>query len=320
MPVQPQQLHRFYQRACDWINQHLERFNPRIYEDESNPISLYQTKAVGELGLLCMLYHRSRRGQIVPQVAHFLQFINTLWQYPEFKERIVRRPEYFQIYAMIYVVLQQCNVIDDTYRATIQRILDQGYVTATETTPMRLLDRRHLLDCGSFIHGLPSYEELYQWTLLKRTPPVFSLTDTDVYAITHTLFYITDFGRGTAPPMFAEEHLATVRWMVEILLGLYLRRQHWDLVGELLLSCYCLHWYPDIIFELAWEGLLAAQLSDGAVPGPRFSEEQCSELDDSQRSQYRFEQNYHTTIVSAIVGFVIYDQWMERQRLDGEGR
>lgn len=307
MSLQAQQLYFYYKKAFHWIDQHRDLFNPLQHEEENNASSLYQTKALGELGLLCLLYHRHATGSREPEVERFLRLIYDIWQHAEFQERIVRRPEYFQLHIMVYVVLQQCNMINNSYKEIIQQIIDQKYVTATETTAMRLLDRRHMLDCGQFDHSLPSYEELYKNTLLAKEPAIVYLTDTDVYAITHALFYLTDFGRCVAPVLDGD-HLLAVRWIIETLLGLYLRRRHWDLVGELLLDCYCLHWYPDIIFTLAWEILMEAQLADGSIPGPRFSEEHLSLLPDSQKMQYCFEQNYHTTIVNAITSFLIYQE------------
>ncbi|HTK06687.1 MAG TPA: hypothetical protein VL485_05940 [Ktedonobacteraceae bacterium] len=305
MPFQMQQLGLYYKRAFSWIDQHRDLFNPLQNEREENTANLYQTKALGELGLLCLLYQRYSVGDRESEIERSLQLIHTIWQHADYHERIVRRPEYFQLHTMIYVVLQQCAVIDDTYKAVIQQVLDQNYVIATETTPMRLLDRRHMLDCGTFHHSLPSYQELYKQTLLAHEPPAVYLTDTDVYAITHTLFYITDFGRSTTS-VIAGDHLLAVHWLIEILLGVYLRRRNWDLVGELLLDCYCLHWYPDIIFTVAWECLLEAQFPNGSIPGPRFSVEQLAQMQDSQQVRYCFEQNYHTTIVNAITSFLIY--------------
>lgn len=299
--------YRCYKKALTWIDKQRDLFNPLQYEREHTASSLYQTKALGELGLLCLLYQRCNEGMQEPAIDHFLHLMHTIWQQPEYQERIVRRPEFFQLHVMVYVVLQQCRVIDESYKATIQQVIDQDYVTATETTAMRLLDRRHLLDCGGFNHALPAYTELYQRTLLAQTPPAVYFTDTDVYAITHTLFYLTDFGRRAAP-VLQDPHLLIVRWYIETLLGIYVRRQHWDLVGELLLDCYCLHWYPAIIFPLALEGLAAAQLADGAIAGPRFSAEHSAALLEPERRNYLFEQHYHTTVVNAITCFLLYQE------------
>src|SRR5260221_11081899 len=100
-----------------------------------------------------------------------------------------------------------------------------------------------------------------------------------------------------------------VRWIIYFLLGLYLRRKHWDLVGELLLNCLCIDWSPEIIFETAWETLLKFQLPDGSMPGPIFSEEQASKKEGEQKIHYCFEHNYHTTLVCSITSYLTY-QWL----------
>ena len=305
MLVQLDQLYLFHQRALAWIDAHLESFSPLTGGRAGCSVTIYQTKALGELALLCMLSSRATRDGPEPTIELFLRFIHTIWQHPQFQERIYRQPAYFYLHLMLYVVLRQYHLIDASTQEMIQCVIDQGYVTAVETTPMRLLDRRHMLDAGQFQHTLPSYEQLYAQTLLAQTPPPFYYSDTDAYAITHTLFYLTDFGARSTPAL-AGEHLANVHWTIETLLGLYLYRQHWDLVGELLLDCYCLHWYPDVLVPIAWETVWNAQLPDGSIPGPRFSEAKLEQLESEQRKQYCFEQNYHTTLVQAITSFLIY--------------
>ena len=300
-------IYHCYNHALNWLDERKELFNPLAYESDNPSSDLYLTKALGELGLLCMLYYRSADGEIDPRITSFLDLISSIWEQAEYQERIMRRPEYFQIYTMVYIVLRQCNIIPETNKPLIQRVIDQGYVIATETTPMRLLDRRHMLDCGKFQYSLPSYEDIYHQTLLAQSPELAYLTDTDVYAITHTLFYLTDFGR-TPSPLLHGEHLAKVQWIIETLLGLYVRRKNWDLVGELLLDCYCLHWYPEVIFDLAWKTITQCQLPDGSIPGPRYSQEQQATLDDTASLHYCFEENYHTTIVNALTCFLTYQE------------
>ncbi|GLV59272.1 hypothetical protein KDH_60990 [Dictyobacter sp. S3.2.2.5] len=305
MAAQLEQIYHCYDQALDWLDTHRDLFDP-LTEASDNPSSeIYLTKALGELGLLCMLYYRCKEGDVDPRIQRFLQLIASVWEQPQYKERIVRRPDYFQIYTMIYIILQQCNVIAEDYKAMIQRVIDQGYVTATETTPMRLLDRRHMLDCGRFQYSLPSYEEIYHQTLLAHNPELVYVTDTDVYAITHTLFYLTDFGRAPCA-ILQGKHLATVQWTIETLLGIYLRNQNWDLAGELLLDCYCLHWYPDPLCQLALGAIRKHQLPEGSIPGPRYSQEQREKLDETDSIHYCFEENYHTTIVNALASFLIY--------------
>jgi hypothetical protein len=199
--------------------------------------------------------------------------------------------------------LLRCGIADRSYHEILQRILDEGYALSVEEVPNRAIDFRHMLDCADLKHNLPSYTCLYQATLLAKAPPLLYLTDEDVYSITHTLFYLADFGfrRFTAIP---DEHLPTVRWLIGTLIGIYLRQRNWDLVAELLLNCRCLHWFPPLIYDCAWDALLAAQLKDGSVPGPEFSEEEMYQLNELDQRSYGFKKNYHTTIVSAWAAFL----------------
>ncbi|MGI0014511.1 MAG: DUF6895 family protein, partial [Nitrososphaera sp.] len=202
------------------------------------------------------------------------------------------------------------------YHEIIQHILDQGYTTAVEDVPFRVMDLRHMLDSGGFKHNFPSYDHLYQQTLLAKTPPLLYLTDADVYSITHTLFYLADFGFRPIEAIPGEQ-LPTVCWIIGALLGIYLRSSNWDLVGELLLACRCLRWPPPFVFDTAWDALLDAQLPDGSIPGPEFLKEEMQKLNELERRTYCFEKNYHTTLVSALACF-LSAEWITN-RCPGHG-
>lgn len=306
-------LHGYRLRKCldgafGWITQNLELFHPFLNETEGGEPDLYRSKALCELGLMCMLYYRCTEEALDPRVQNFVSFIHDIWQQPAYQDRGVRNLETFRLYTMIYVNLLRCGAVESSYSEIIQRFLEQGYVTAVELVPMRVLDFRHMLDSGGFRHNLQSYDDIYQATLLAKTPPLVYFTDSDVYDITHTLFYVTDFGSQPAS-VLPKEQIPTVQWMIGALLGVYLRRRNWDIVGELLLNCLCLRWYPPIVFDVAWDSLLQAQLPDGSTPGPLFSQEERQKLDEAEQRAYDFKHNYHTTLVCAITCF-LSDPWV----------
>jgi hypothetical protein len=184
--------------------------------------------------------------------------------------------------------------------------LEHGYASAVEVVPYRALDFRYMLDCGEIDFKFPSYSEIYKNTLLCKKPPIIYLTDEDVYAITHTLFYLSDFG-ARAPEAIPQEELPSVRRLVALLLGVYLRSKNWDLVAEILICCQCLDMRPKVVFETAWGDLMAAQQTDGMVHGPYFSADKMQQLSGSEQRIYNLKQNYHTTLVSALAGFLIED-------------
>ena len=112
---------------------------------------------------------------------------------------------------------------------------------------------------------------------------------------------MTRFGAGP-PESIPDDDLPRVRWLVTMLLGIYARERHWDLVGELLMCCRFLDWYPPLIFDEAWGAFWASQRLDGAVPGPHFSEEHLEGLKEEERPAYLFKHLYHTTLVAAMAG------------------
>ncbi len=296
---------RFLDNAFGWIMHNLELFNPFPNMIEVTGPDTSLNKALVELGLMCMLYRRCIEGNSDPRIENFISFIHDIWQRPDYQERAVRNPEAFRFYVMVNNTLLHSGTIESSYHEIIQRILDQGYVTATEATPMQVLDLHLMLDTGGFRHNLPSYDNLYQATFLAKMPPLLYFTNEDVYCITHTLFYLTDFSFHPVSAIPAVQ-LPAVCWTIGTLLGIYLRHRHWDLVGELLLNCECLRWSPPFIFESAWHSLLDAQLPDGSIPGPGFSNEKMQQLNELERKTYCFEQNYHTTLVGALACFLTH--------------
>jgi hypothetical protein len=297
----PNRLHELVDGVFTWFEQNLEWFDP--FKDSSNPHIFSTSKPLLELACICMYYERCVLTNRDPRVRKFISFIHDVWQHPQYRERLVRSPEMIRLYGMTCIALRCCGAGDSSDYELIQRVIDQGYVGSIEDVPFRVLDFRNMLDCGGFRHNLPSYATLYKQTLLASTPPVMYLTDNDAYSITHTLFYLSDFGSRPLGTILKEE-LPQIRWMVGMLMGIYLRLKNWDLVAEFLICCRCLHWSPPCIFDAAWEALLDAQLPDGSVPGPLFSKRKLSEIDDeSKRKDYCLGQNYHTTLVSALAGF-----------------
>jgi hypothetical protein len=307
MQINPNRLHMLVDRAFDWIMSNLEFFDP--FNNVTNHDKfLLANKPLLELSVLCMLYYQREGSNPDPRAQKFVSFIHDIWKKPNYSERVVRNPNVFRIFPMVYIALQHCGSLDHSYDEIIQRILDQGYATAVEQIPFRGMDLRHMLDKGGFKHNVPSFNQLYQMSLLAKTPSVIYLTNEDVYCITHTLFYLGDFGLRPID-VIPEEQLPTIHWMIDTLLGIYLCMKDWDLVAELLLCCQCLRWYSSIIFSIAFNALLDAQLLDGSVPGPMFSKDEMQNLDESERKIYCFNQNYHTTLVSALTCF-LSDQWI----------
>jgi hypothetical protein len=141
--------------------------------------------------------------------------------------------------------------------------------------------------------GLPAPVDplvLVERTWLGGQPEPWMLDAADAYALTHTVFHLTDFGAdpGGLPQELQEYlHLWLPVW-VEVVT----ETTAWDLLAELLIVDACLttpQTYPQ-----AWELLALAQHPDGMLPGgtskaPRDPEQ-------------TFRNHYHPTLVAVIAG------------------
>jgi hypothetical protein len=131
--------------------------------------------------------------------------------------------------------------------------------------PYRALEREHALWKSGWTRDEPSWRRLARATVLLQCDNPAAFDDEGAYSVTHTLFYLTDFGNREAPLRRSERDRAVDT--VECLLLHYWRIGHWDLVGELLVNLNCLRKRGSPIYEAAARAYHAAWRDDGSVPG-----------------------------------------------------
>jgi hypothetical protein len=143
--------------------------------------------------------------------------------------------------------------------------------------------------------GLPHRDNvasLTGQTWLGGTPEPWATDVLTLYAMTHTVFHLTDWG---ARPDDLPAQLQTyVHAWLPVWLDVYVEAGQWDLVGELLIVDLCLAEPGD--YPHAWEALARAQQSDGLLPaGPeRVSADVVK----------AFRDHYHPTVVAAVAGIL----------------
>jgi hypothetical protein len=283
----------FLTRALAWIDESLAHFQPH------NCSGLDETP-LAELSVLCMCLHRNSPRRWRRWLKSFLDFIVPIYTSPLFRERFARTGLPFASRVQMFNALVSCGArLPMSERTTIQQLLTQGNVTHRGIPPHRRLEMRYVLDLGAFRHNLPSYSALYNQTILSEPQlNLIYLTDSETYAITHILFYLSDLGR--QPIVFPAHGVhRRVEDIVRQLLGIYIRAGNWDLVGELLLSLHCLGSISSPWYKLGWQCIKSAQLQSGAVPGPHFDK---TDMTNGGPKHQNFWQCYHTTIVACIAG------------------
>jgi hypothetical protein len=130
-------------------------------------------------------------------------------------------------------------------------------------------------------------------TWLGGTPEPWMLDTFSAYALTHTVFHLTDHGadRGGLPPDL-REYLH--RWL-PVWLDVYAESGFWDLLGELLIVHSCA---AAPVHDLApWHRFVQAQLESGMTPNGINR----PTADPAEAAR----QGYHSTVVATITGTLV---------------
>jgi len=294
-------------RALRWVRDRLDYFNP--LRCQSTMKFKFALKASVELVLQCALVKHRAGETPLAEVTTFLWA--EVFSKPALQEYLLESDCDLLAFGF-YSSLRLCGFEDLEYRARLERLLAQGYPVMVERMPSRELDLVYSLTRAELpLQGL-SPQASYSRSLLAKHPPLYNLTDQDAYAITHTLFFLTDFGQ-VLNPMFSSEDNAYFAWALPRLLQYYLHKRDWDLSGELLIAMSGVGLNHLPLFRDAWSVLIAAQGEDGSFAGPAADDsdvdthegtgDAASRVGDNQKEHWRlFHDNYHTTLV-ALLGF-----------------
>ena len=279
-----------------WICNNLRHFDPFANSPLAEDL---RHQALAELSLLCLLLRRDEAIRSLPELAKVMTFVAGLNTNALFEASLCRWNNAIVPVVILAVTLEAYGLTaENDRRVMIQKALRNTNACIVERVPYRQLELRHILDAGGFAHNLPTYRELWSRTLLAQRPNLLFLSDEDVYSITHVLFYVSDFSARKIE-FLAPQEIDYVHDAVCHLVGVYLRRKNWDLVGELLMAERCLR-KTSRFSVMAWRHLMEAQHPDGRMDGPYLEK-----LADHERDEeHLFETCYHTTLVSALASAV----------------
>ncbi len=211
-------------------------------------------------------------------------------------EALLRRfPQTATTLGVGYVLLSALGRGQPLIESLLRRAIVGGFATLSERGPFRLMDTR-------WTYGLLDerlvrpVDELLPFSTLAASPHPIDTMNEDDYALTHALFYVTDFGRRPPPdglPVGGDELLAPfLAWNAV--------REDLDLLGEFLIAALALGRTHSPAFRFAWQLFFRAWDETGLV-GPEYSPEQLARLVDEAAAAYAFRENYHTVFVGGIL-------------------
>jgi hypothetical protein len=285
--------------AFEWILDNLAEFDP--FKD-GGAYEIGHGQRLAELATMVYCYVEITGDDRNERIKRVIALLKAVQSKHEFQDRLLRSPGEFTLVCHVYAALRQLGHDNLDQRELIQRVIDFGLVEHVERLPHRMMELRMLAEWGNFRHAWPSWEALWESSILRRVPSVLYLDEMSTYALTHVIMFF--YGFGTKQDVVAPcANIQSLRDMLSMLLVDSCQERHWDLLGELLLCWDCIGLEETPIYERAWETFLSRQV-DGAFPGPEKALAGKTVIDgqhnaDKEREAY-FSHHYHTTLVGII--------------------
>ena len=280
----------------------LARFDP--FPRDTPPDERSQT-ALAELATLAHQLGRRAAFARDARVARCLDLLERVYREPLLHEFPFRHePRALVGHLALWVALRGRGSEAIVPRARLQGLLDAGGALADAREPYRALELRYFAEAAGLRHGLPAEADLFARTLLGGDLSDVATDARTAYAVTHTLFYATDYG--LARPGYLTGHRrADVLQVLRLLLQAALGAEHWDLTGELVLCHRCLTRDEHPLLAQAWGALDTAQDPHGMIcHPPRFLEALAGLPRGEPRDAYLFLRCHHMTLVAVMAGFL----------------
>jgi hypothetical protein len=267
------------------------------WEEEGGAFLRKRDKVAAEALLLAFLASRVQHldTRLEPAVEALSEAARTHIDTPRNEALLRRFPQTVATLGGGFILLAALGRARPGIEGLLRSALARGFASLSERSIFRLMDTRWsfaLLDPGL----VRPAEELVPLSTLGAAPhPIYTMTEDD-YAVTHALFYLTDFGQkpGVALDFTGSEPLDTY-------LGWNAVRGDLDLLGEFLMAALALRPPVSPAFRFAWELLFRAWDENDGLTGPNFSAQRFAGLPEDAAAAYAFAENYHTVFVGGIL-------------------
>lgn len=203
-------------------------------------------------------------------------------------------------YALAHVCLSRLGYCDSKFDALLRQSVSAQAHSGRERVPHRMLEQEWIakhsnaprpIRHSDAPHGVRS-------SILNQPLDLINGTRDDIYAFTHALMYVRDFGLSPAPlprqrPVILSE--------AEAVLARCLDEQDYDLCGEILLSWPLTGKSWSAAATFAFRVLAHVEDRAGFLPTPSTRITELKALEGSERTDYLVATAYHTAFVMGLV-------------------
>lgn len=274
-------------KALAWLERHRFSFDPQTHGVDFDEV---HATALTELALLCYLLRRQSNDQR-ERVERLLAFVESVYRRPAFHQSLYQNPHTLIAHLIIRLALTE-PVFDEII--PLEELTKALSCVSINSTSYRALELNYLLELNGFsTNSLSANLPALLYLTDSSEPP--ALSQHDCYVITHSIFYLTNFGKQRIEFLTCSQQNKLCGRLDE-LLRLAINRRNWDLVGELVLCHRCLYMPNATLTDHAIDLLAAAQRTDGALGGVGTESVQAS-----------FLRLYHPTLVAVMAGLLATD-------------
>jgi hypothetical protein len=259
-------------------------------------------KVVNEAALF--LYVADRAAQVHPalraSVDALAEVIDPAIRSHRVDALLLRRHRSAALYRMADLILRRMGRTHPTFSAAIDRSYSPRH-QGSEQIAFRILETRwvEMLAGG----GDPTFDDLLPFSIFSTELDVFELDRIDLYAVTHWLMYVTDFGRLPVPSQLRQPTLA----LLHDAIAWQLAEHDFDLLGELLLAAhFCGGAWSHPMDEI-FSALVALWQRQTFLPSPGLDTTHYETLTGAEREAYAVAFTYHTQFVFGILSFCLLE-------------
>ncbi|PTL39103.1 DUF6895 family protein [Alkalicoccus saliphilus] len=288
----------FAAKSLSWLNKHLDSFSPT----RNNNLCLDGVKAFSELSLLYTYLKKRNHLEFEAEISNWQSFFENHLKNKLYAEAVRKRPK--EAYHMMfpYLQLRSTGYKSGYYEESHQYMINWGHYDSIELVPFRKMDLEYFL-WKSDLQGEPDWIKHFPSTILGRFQSTITLDESAAYSITHTLFYMTDFGNRSLS--LSQSDIDEIANVLEALLIHYWRVGHYDLMGELLINLTFLEKNNTYLYRNARNAFLNAWNEDGSIPAMK------NKRNESEQSEFSF--CYHTTLVGVLLCAVEINKTLQKE-------
>jgi hypothetical protein len=266
-------------------------------EDDTVPLTLID-KAVIETALLGLILSRSEDQVLEPDECRALaESVLSLLDLGRLARLTARHPELAPSLGIVTALLQQQELPSEPLKTAVLQAFGLGSVWATERLPYRQMETDWVASILA-PDNLPKLtRRSYSGSILLGDASPMQISATDLYALTHSAMFISDFGMRNPPKAYIRSGLghlvdATCTWQ--------LLNSNLDIAGELVMAGAYFHLPSSPHLKFAVDMLKFIWRDFGFLPSPSLRVDEMRQLSGRARTAYAFLHTYHTTYVGAL--------------------